>query len=44
MSKCLLVKEEEGYFRWKGSFSVLGNSETFGAVKVVLGEMMRLVR
>ena len=44
MGEYLLVKEEEGYFQWKGSFSVLGNSETFEVVKIVLGEEMRLER
>ena len=45
MSKCLLGKEEEAYFRWKGSLSVLGNGETFEVVKIVLcEEEMRLVR
>lgn len=45
MSKCLLGKEEEGYFRRKGSLSVLGNGETSEVVKIVLcGEEMRLGR
>lgn len=42
MSRYLLGKEE-GYFRWKGRLSVLGNSETFDETRVSCEEM-KLVR
>ena len=43
MSRCLVGKEEEGYFRRKGKLGVLRKSETFDVIRVSCEEELKLV-